>query len=96
MSFQPFKPIMNLNRTHLHVDVDSIDGREWWRIDAAAPQGETLTTRTYTGALRFANLTLPGPAFDFSGTGRGCSRLNASFTIHELVLGSLGRSLPSA
>jgi hypothetical protein len=85
-----FRPVMDLDRRHLTVDVVTLDHAEDWTLNATAPEGQQLTRRTYDRAQRwpFAFPTVAG--FDFSGSGRGCSRLEARFVIRELTYGRLG------
>jgi hypothetical protein len=54
-----------------------------WFVDIAAPPGEPLAERSYTGALRYPfNDGAPGLAI--GGDGRGCNTLTGQFDVDEI------------
>jgi hypothetical protein len=60
---------------------------DWWNLTLAAPRGETLTAKTYTGATR-APFRAPGePGIDLWGNGRGCNEDTGSFTVDRIEFG---------
>jgi hypothetical protein len=73
----------------VHVTVDGAHG-DWWYLDIAAPQGQTLTPGTYTGATRYPFQGVAEPGLDFDGDGRGCNELTGSFTVQQAVFGPKG------
>ncbi|HLL67638.1 MAG TPA: hypothetical protein VK453_18270 [Micromonosporaceae bacterium] len=62
--------------------------RDYWRVDIAPKEGETLAPGTYSGAQRFADGQ--HPELDVSGDGRGCNQTAGSFVIKELVVNEAG------
>jgi hypothetical protein len=56
----------------------------------AAPQGQHLTPRTYTGATRWGNNVGAEPGVTAYGFGRGCNTAVGSFELHQLYLDSAG------
>jgi hypothetical protein len=73
----------------VHANVDGANG-DWWYLDIAAPQGQTLTPGTYTGATRYPFQTSTQPGLSFDGNGRGCNTLTGSFTVQQAVFGPNG------
>ena len=65
------------------MDTDAEFEGGWWSTDFAAPPGQDLAAGTTYQATRFPfNDGTAG--FDHSGNGRGCNKLTATFTVHEL------------
>ncbi len=60
-------------------------GGDSWSLDFAALNGFPLTTRTYSGAVRFPFQGPNQPGLDISGQGRGSNELTGSFTIKQIV-----------
>jgi hypothetical protein len=73
----------------VHVNVNGANG-DWWYLDIAAPQGQTLTPGTYTGATRYPFQEADDPGLSFDGNGRGCNTLTGSFTVQQAVFGPNG------
>jgi hypothetical protein len=73
----------------VHVSVDGANG-DWWYLDIAAPQGQTLTPGTYTGATRYPFQQPDEPGLSFDGDGRGCNTLTGSFAVQQAVFGPNG------
>lgn len=71
------------------IGVDGANG-DWWDLDFAAPQGQTLTPGTYTGAVRYPFQEPTQPGLSFDGDGRGCNTLTGSFTVQQAVFGPNG------
>ena len=63
---------------------------EWWYMQFAAPQGETLATGTYDGATRYAFHDPSDPGLDVFGEGRGCNTLTGSFTVTQIAYDDAG------
>jgi hypothetical protein len=63
---------------------------EWWYMQFAAPQGETLATGSYDGATRYAFHEPSGPGLDVFGEGRGCNTLTGSFTVTQIAFDDAG------
>jgi hypothetical protein len=55
----------------------------WWTVDFAAASNATIVPGTYSNATRFPFQAASSHGFDFSGSGRGCNTLSASFTVFE-------------
>ena len=69
----------------------SINGHQgdWWSVSLAAPSGQAITAKTYTGATRYP-FNGSGPGLSVSGDGRGCNELTGSFTVDDVVFGPHG------
>jgi hypothetical protein len=67
----------------LSVEIRPRDGSPAWSLHVAAPTGTALTVGRYQGATKWPFQSATRPGFDFSGDGRSCSLLAASFDIHE-------------
>jgi len=67
------------------------DNGDWWNLDFAAPQGQTLAVGTYDNAIR-AGFPDRGaaPGLDVGGNGRGCNTLTGSFTVTQVTFGAAG------
>ena len=63
---------------------------DWWYLNFAAPQGETLATGTYDGATRWPFQAPSDPGLDVTGNGRGCNTSTGSFTVTQLTMGAAG------
>ncbi len=85
-----FRAVMDLNRHHVQIDVESLDRKERWTLHIAAPEGEQLTRRTYERAVRWPSFFPSFPGFSLWGSGRGCNSVTARFAVRGLELGSLG------
>lgn len=79
----------NPTSTGVSFRVESFDGQEYWTISFSAGRGKTLEVGTYEGAIRYP-FNDDAPGFSFSGTGRGCNKLGAHFTIVDLQYGQEG------
>ncbi|HEY9633305.1 MAG TPA: hypothetical protein V6D14_07860 [Coleofasciculaceae cyanobacterium] len=66
-------------------------GLDWWSADFIAPRGAKLEKGTYKGAQRYPFQSPTKPGFNFSGSGRGCNRLSAQFTIYQIVYDTDGK-----
>lgn len=75
--------IFGLTGTSAHVTFRVSGLRDDWSVDLAAPPGGVLAAGTYTGARRWP-FNDEAPGLDVGGNGRGCNRLNGTFTIHEI------------
>jgi hypothetical protein len=73
------------------VTINFNGGPDWWSADFIAPRGAALQSGTYKGAQRYPFQSPTKPGFDFSGSGRGCNRLSAQFTIRQIVYGTDGK-----
>ena len=71
----------------MRTDAASTD---YWILEFAAPPGETLTTGTYSGAVRVVSQSAGQPGLDISGMGRGCNTLAGNFTVSDAVFGPYG------
>jgi hypothetical protein len=67
----------------VNVSVSAANG-DWWHLDFAAPDGETLAVGTYAGATRYPFQAPTSPALAIYGNGRGCNELTGSFTVTEI------------
>ena len=63
---------------------------DFWFLDFAAPQGQTLAVGTYSGATRYPFNAPSEPGLSVSGNGRGCNMLTGSFTVNEVTFGPNG------
>ena len=63
---------------------------DWWFLDFAAPQGQTLAVGTYSGATRYPFNAPSEPGLSVSGNGRGCNTLTGSFSVNEVTFGPNG------
>lgn len=66
-------------------------GPDWWHADFIAPRGAKLEKGTYKGAQRYPFQSPTKPGFSFSGSGRGCNRLSAQFTVYQIVYDKDGK-----
>lgn len=73
----------------VHVNVNGANG-DWWFLDIAAPQGQTLTPGTYSGAIRYPFQDPTQSGLDFDGNGRGCNELTGSFAVQQAAFGPNG------
>ncbi|MGH3378297.1 MAG: hypothetical protein ACRDP6_26600 [Actinoallomurus sp.] len=73
----------------VHVGVNGANG-DWWYLDIAAPQGQTLAPGTYTGATRYPFQAAAEPGLSLYGNGRGCNTLTGSFMVQQVVFGPNG------
>lgn len=71
---------------------------EWWHIQLAAPHGERLRPGAYRGAERAAFRTGRAPGLDAGGSGKGCNKIEGSFTIEQIRTSNTGevRSLEAS
>jgi Putative Ig domain len=60
---------------------------EFWTLDFAAPNNQSLTVGTYSGAMRFQYQTAGSPGLQVTGDGRGCNTLTGSFQVLQVVYG---------
>ncbi|GAA4861956.1 hypothetical protein [Kitasatospora terrestris] len=79
----------NPEHTAISVSLSGAHG-DWWYLDLAAPEGQTLQAGTYTGATRSPFNGPAEPGLSLSGDGRGCNTLTGSFTITDVVYGPNG------
>jgi hypothetical protein len=61
-----------------------------WTLTFAAPAGQALSTRTYTGATRYPFQSAAAAGLSVYGEGRGCNTLTGFFVVHEFVPGPSG------
>lgn len=73
----------------VHVNVNGANG-DWWYLDIAAPQGQTLTPGTYTGATRYPFQAADKRGLSFDGQRPGRNTLTGSFTVQQAVFGPNG------
>lgn len=66
------------------------DEAEDWGFEFAAPKGEPLSEGYYGGATRRAFRRNQEPGIDVSANGRGCNRIEGSFSILDLEIDSNG------
>jgi len=63
----------------------SILGVDWWYLDFAGPDNQTLTPGLYLNAQRYP-FEPPGvPGLSFAGNGRGCNTLTGRFVVLDAV-----------
>ena len=74
---------------HVALRIEAANG-DWWSLDFAAPQGETLEVGTYANAMRYPFQDPASPGLDVSGVGRGCNELTGSFTVTQITYGPDG------
>lgn len=77
------------NRVSVTMRTDAAS-TDYWVLEFAAPPGDTLTTGTYSGAVRVVSQAAGQPGLDVWGMGRGCNALTGSFTVSEAVFGPYG------
>lgn len=63
---------------------------DWWYLNLAAPEGQTLAAGAYDSATRYPFQGPGAPGLDVSGNGRGCNTLTGSFTVTEVTFGPFG------
>lgn len=66
------------------------DGNDWWHLDLAAPEGDSLMVGIYENATRYPFQSPTAPGLNFSGTGRGCNQSSGQFEIIELAISQDG------
>ena len=76
------------SRTGVFLSIDTSDGG-WWNADFVPASGDILAVGDYPDAHRYP-FHGTGPGFDFSGNGRGCNQLNASFSVKSIAFTSDG------
>lgn len=70
----------------VRIAVSAANG-DWWFLEFAAPEGQSLVEGSYHGATR-APFRGPGvPGLDVFGNGRGCNELTGTFTVLEASYG---------
>jgi hypothetical protein len=74
----------NMVSVTMRTDAASTD---YWILEFAAPPGETLTTGTYSGAVRAVSQGPDQPGLDVGGMGRGCNTLTGNFTVLDAAFG---------
>ncbi|WP_329058245.1 hypothetical protein [Amycolatopsis sp. NBC_01480] len=74
---------------HISVGLTGANG-DWWSLDLAAPQGQTLAAGTYTDAHRYPFQAPQQPGLDLSGNGRGCNQSTDSFVVQNVLFGPHG------
>lgn len=57
---------------------------DWWNVELAAPQGETLHPGVYRNAERAPFRTGRSPGLDVWGSGRGCNQVYGQFSINQI------------
>ncbi|MFK0170393.1 hypothetical protein ACIQU5_16445 [Streptomyces sp. NPDC090306] len=70
----------NAGDAQLSVSTDT----DWWNVELAAPQGETLHPGVYRNAERAPLRTGRSPGLDVSGSGRGCNEVFGQFSINQI------------
>jgi VCBS repeat-containing protein len=71
----------------------STGGSEWWYLDFAAPNNQTLTPGYYGGAARFPFQSANQPGLDVDGDGRGSNTLTGNFTVRQAIYDANGNVL---
>lgn len=66
-------------------------GQQWWYLDFAAPNRQTITEGNYESATRFPFQPVSGAGLSLSGNGRGCNTLTGRFTVLEAVYDASGK-----
>lgn len=74
-----------VNGTDKSVSISISSGSSWWRVNIAAPAGESLRPGNYFDAERAPFRTGRAPGIDISGEGRGCNKIWGSFTIDQIA-----------
>jgi hypothetical protein len=77
----------NMVSVTMRPDAASTD---YWILEFAAPPGETLTTGSYSDAVRVVSQGPGRPGLDVFGVGRGCNALTGSFTVSDALFGPYG------
>ncbi len=65
-------------------------GTDWWYVDFAAPNNQTLVPGVYNNAARFPFQSANQPGLDVSGQGRGSNTLTGSFNVLQAVYAADG------
>ncbi|MDQ9091067.1 hypothetical protein RC083_05600 [Pseudoalteromonas haloplanktis] len=68
----------------------NFNGEDWWGLDLASPNGESLVIGVYEDATRYPFQSPTKPGLDFSGSGRGCNVSSGKFEILDLVISQSG------
>jgi hypothetical protein len=79
-----------MSGTASYLTMTVTSGSEVWRINLAAPSGETLHPGTYYNAERAGFRTGRAPGLDVNGDGRGCNDVYGNFAINQIATDSSG------
>ncbi len=77
------------DRERIEIQFDG-GSATWWSLNLAAPEGDSLAVGSYENAARWPFQEAQQPGLDFSGSGRGCSKLTGRFVIHDLAIDHAG------
>lgn len=77
----------------LRLEMESPDHGPSWDVVLSPKAGTVLRPGHYPGADNSLDEERRTPGLDVSGDGRSCNRAHGEFTIHQLVLDSIGRPL---
>jgi hypothetical protein len=73
----------------VHVDLQAANA-DWWHLDFASPEGQTLAVGTYGSATRYPFQSPGAPGLSVYGNGSGCNTLTGSSTVNEISFGLFG------
>lgn len=81
--------VVGSGNNSVYVRVEAADGASWY-LNLVAPQGQSLTAGTYTGATIVTDAPSDTPELYFQGEDRGCQTVAGSFTVGDIKFGTDG------
>ncbi|MCZ4122151.1 hypothetical protein [Streptomyces sp. H39-S7] len=76
--------------TGADLTVRVVGGGDDWRVELAAPRGDTLRPGVYRGAERAPFRTGRSPGLDVGGDGRGCNEVYGQFAVNQIATDASG------
>ncbi|MEZ6086989.1 MAG: delta-60 repeat domain-containing protein [Pirellulaceae bacterium] len=64
-----------------------VNNSEFWKLNFAAPSGQSFVPGVYEDAQRAYFNDFPHPGLDIAGDGRGCNSLSGDFVVYEADIG---------
>ena len=73
------------------VSINFTSDENWWNLDFAAPENQTLSVGSYTNATRYPFQESNENGLSVSGSGRGCNTLEGQFEVLEISYDADGK-----